>query len=136
ASGPEVVARVVPDHRDPSGGRIERDLREELAVGGAVVVHARRGAPGGAVVVGEANDNVRVVLFVLLLERVDHVDATTVWTAGAVPGQARLRVDRAIRLRRDEVEPADVRIGDEDAAAEPRRAEPVRIDVHEELAAT
>ncbi len=55
--------------------------------------------------------------------------------AGPVPGQARLGVDGAIRLRRNEVESADVSRGDEDAVAEPGRSEAVRVDVDEELAA-
>ena len=66
---------------------------------------------------------------------VDEIDAAVVRAAGPVPGEARLGVDRAIGLRRDEVETADMGGGDEDAVAEPGRPEPVRIDVDKQLAA-
>ncbi len=134
AAGTEVVAAVVPDDGEVAGGGVERDLRQELAVGGGVVVHPHRRAPGGPVVVGVPHVDVRVVALVRLLGRVDHVHPPGMRAAGPVPGQAHLGVDRAIRLRGDEVEPADVGLSDEDAAPESGRAEPVRIYVHEDLA--
>src|SRR6266498_4802139 len=36
-AGPQVVAAVVSDDGDVAGGGIQRDLRQELAVGGLVV---------------------------------------------------------------------------------------------------
>jgi len=56
-------------------------------------------------------------------------------TAGAIPGQTGLCVDGTVDLRGDEVEPTDVRFGDEDPASEARWLEPIRIDVDEHLAA-
>ena len=100
-----------------------------------VVVHANRCAPGCSVVVGITDEDVGVVLLVVLLEGVGDVDASVVRPACPVPREPRLGVHRAVGLRRDEVEPADVRVVDEDALAEPRWAEPVRIDADEELAA-
>src|SRR5216117_3186603 len=135
ASAAEVVARVVPDDGDLSGDWIERELREELTAHRAVVIHPHRWTPRRAAVVGVADEDVRVVALVLLLEGVDEVDATIVRSAAAVPRKAGFRVDRAIRLGRDEVEPADVSIGDEHAIAETGRPEPIGIDVHERLAA-
>src|SRR5262249_10307237 len=94
------------------------------------------GAPRRAVVVGVTDEDVRVVRPVLLLEAVDDVDAPGVRAARAVPGEPRLRVDRATRLRRDEVESPDVSFVDEDSAPEAGGTEAVGIDVDEELAAT
>ena len=54
---------------------------------------------------------------------------------GAVPGQADLGVDGAIRLCRDEVEAADMGGGDEGAIPEPGRANAVRVHVDEDLTA-
>src|SRR5207245_10585185 len=109
---------------------------EELAARRAGVVDAHRRAPACAAVVGVPDLDVRVALLVSVLERVDEVDAAAVRSAGPVPRQPRLGVDRAIRLGRDEVEAADVRVGDEDAIAEAGRRETGRIEAHEELAAT
>src|SRR5205814_5335152 len=64
-----------------------------------------------------------------------EIDAPVVRAAGAIPGETGLRVDRAIRLRRDEVEAAHVRVGDEHAVAEACGTESVRVDAHEQLAA-
>jgi len=61
----------------------------------------------------------------LLFERVDEIDAAGVRTAGSVPGEPRLRIDRPVGLRRDEVEAANMCRRDEDAVAESRRPEPV-----------
>src|SRR5205823_1099910 len=62
-------------------------------------------------------------------------DAPVVCAARAVPRQPGLGVHGTSRLRGDEVEAADVRVGDEDSVAEVGGAEPVRVDVHEQLAA-
>ena len=70
-----------------------------------------------------------------LLLRVHEVHAAVVRGPGAVPRQTGLGVDRTVGLRRDEVEAADMRRGDEDAVAKPGRAEAIRIDVDEQLAA-
>src|SRR5712671_4325173 len=102
-AGAQVVAAVIPDHGDIAGGGIQRDLRQELAVGGVVVVHPYRRAPRGPAVVGVLQVNVHVVALVRLLTCVHQVHAARVRAAGAVPGQAGLRVDRTVRLRGDEV---------------------------------
>ena len=70
-----------------------------------------------------------------MLLRVDEVDAAVVRAAGPVPGQARLRVHGAVRLRRDEVESPDMSFSDEDPVAESGGAESIRVDVDEDLAA-
>src|SRR5262249_34747701 len=98
-------------------------------------VHADRSAPGRAVVVGVTDEDVRVVRPVFLLEAVDDVNAPVVCAARAIPGKPRLRVDRATRLRRDEVESPDVRVVDEDTAPEAGPGGPLGRPGHEELAA-
>src|SRR5690242_13594922 len=67
--------------------------------------------------------------------RIDEVDAAVVWACGAVPGQARLRINRAVWLCRDEVKPAHVRVGDEDPTAKPGWTQAIGVDGDEELAA-
>ena len=134
-ASPEIRSRVVPDDREVAGRRVERDLRQELAVRGRVVVDADACAPGGAAVVRVADHHVGVVALVLHLKRVDEIDPPGMRAAGPVPGEPRLGVDGAVGLRRDEVEAADVRGRGENSVAEAERAEPVRVDAREELAA-
>src|SRR5207302_5584102 len=122
------------DHGDIAGRGIQRDLGQDLAVGGVVVVHPHPRAPGGPVVVRMPHVNVGVVALVGVLAGVDQVHPAGVRAAGAVPGQAGLGVDRTVRLGGDEVEPADVGRGDEDPVPEPCWAEAVRVGVHEDLA--
>src|SRR5512132_1915951 len=134
AARSEVVAGVIPDDGDLSAGRVARDLRQELAVHGRVVVDALGPAPARAVVVRVADVDVRVVALVLLLERVDEIDTAVVRPARPVPGKAGLSIDGAVGLRRDEVEAPNMGGGDEDAVAEAGRPEPIGVDVDEELA--
>ena len=42
--------------------------------------------------------------------------------AAPIPGEIRLRVDRAVRLSCDEVEPSDMAVYDQGRLAEPGRA--------------
>src|SRR6266511_2052877 len=88
SAGAEVGPRVIPDDREFPGGRIQRDLWHELTIGCVVVVHADAAAPGGAVVVGVAHIDIRVVALVLLLLGVDQIHAAVVRAAGSIPGQA------------------------------------------------
>src|SRR5581483_44825 len=68
------IAGVVPAHRDISGGLVDRDARQELAVGRVVVVHLFRAAPACTAVVGVAQVNVGVVALVGCFVRIDRVD--------------------------------------------------------------
>ena len=57
--------------------------------------------------------------------------------SGAVPGQARLGVNRAMELSRNVIEAADVGLSDEGAViAEGRGADAIGIDIDPDLAAT
>src|SRR5439155_23021136 len=118
-----------------AGRRVKGEIGQELAVRGRIVVYAHRVAPGRPAVIRVAQKDVGVALLVPDFLGVDEVDAPVVCAARAVPRQSGLGVHGTPRLRGDEVEAADVRVGDEDSAAEVGGAEPVRVDVHEQLAA-
>src|SRR6266478_8326681 len=92
-AGAKIVAGVIPDDRDIAGCGIKRNLREKLTILGVVVVYPYARAPGRAVIVRIADENVSVVAFVLLLQRVHQVHAAVVRATGTVPGQARLGVN-------------------------------------------
>src|SRR2546430_2072977 len=51
STGAKVLTGVIPHHSKVPAGRIERDLRQELAVLRVVVVHSRWTAPRGTVVI-------------------------------------------------------------------------------------
>src|SRR6266699_2638509 len=135
--GAKIVADVIPDDRDIPGGGVERSLRQELTILGAVVVHPCARAPSRAVIVRIAHVNVGVVAFVLLLQRVHEVHPAIVRATGTVPCQARLGVNGAVRLGGYEVETSNVSVDDEDAViAESSWIETIGIDIHIDLAAT
>src|SRR5204863_9992441 len=73
---------------------------------------------------------------VLRLLRPDQVNAAGVGASTPVPRQIRLGVDRAIGLRRDEVETADVAMGGEHRLREARRTESVRVDGRVDVCST
>src|SRR5262249_42491705 len=87
-AGPQICPGVVPRHCELTAGRIQRELGQELAVLGGVVVHPHWVAPGGTVVIRVTDEDIRVVALVLLLQRVDQVDAPAMWAAGAIPSAA------------------------------------------------
>src|SRR6266480_3728992 len=135
--GAKIVAGVIPDDRDIPGGGVERNLRQELTILGAVVVHPYARAPNRAVIVRIADVNVGVIAFVLLLQRVHEVHPAIVRATGTVPCQARLGVNGAVRLGRYEVETSNVSVDDEDAViGESSWTETVGIDIDIDLAAT
>src|SRR5438477_1697418 len=135
--GAEIVARVVPAHGEVAAGGVERDFGQELAVGSAVIVHAHAGVPGGAIIVGIADEDVEVVAVIFQFARVHKIDAAVVRASGAVPGQARLGVNRAMELSRNVIEAADVGLSDEGAViAEGRGPEAIGIDIDPDFAAT
>src|SRR5438128_657161 len=63
-----IIAGVVPHHSEIPTGRVERDLRQELAVLRVVIVHPHRATPRDAIVIGEADVDVRVVALVGVLQ--------------------------------------------------------------------
>src|SRR5438477_11568011 len=69
-AGAEIVARVIPAHGEVATGGVERDFGQELAVGSAVIVHPHAGAPGSAIIVGVADENVEVVAVIFQFARV------------------------------------------------------------------
>src|SRR5205807_4241844 len=109
----EIVRGVIPDGREVARRLIDRDLRQELAIGSTIVVGPHRCAPAGALVVGVTHPGVQIVAPVLHLERVDEIDAASMWTIAAIPRQSRLGVDRSIRLGGNEIEAANMGVGDE-----------------------
>src|SRR5262249_62242055 len=111
--GAPVVARVQPGDRQVAVGLVDRQAGQELAVGGVVVVDLDPVAPGGPVVVGEAQEDVGVVALVRLLVGVGHVQPAAVRAVRQVVGQVGLGVDGAAVLGRDEVEAAGVGVGDQ-----------------------
>src|SRR5882724_10468298 len=130
-SGAQIVAGVIPDDRNISGSWIERDLREKLTIPGVIVVHPYACAPSRPAIVGIADVNVSIVAFVLLLQRVHQVYAAIVRAAGTVPCQARLGVNRAVRLGRYEVEASNVSVDHEDTViTESVWTQTVGIDIH------
>src|SRR5260370_10487600 len=91
--GAKIGAGVIPDDRDIPGCGVEGNLRQELTILGAVVVHPYARAPSRAVIVRIADVNVSVVAFVLLLQRVHQVRPSMMRATGTVPCQARLGVN-------------------------------------------
>src|SRR5882757_8707746 len=127
----KIVAGVIPDDRDIPGCGVERNLREELTIPGIVVVHPYARAPSRAVIVRIADVDVGVIAFVLLLQRVHQVHAAIVRAAGTIPCQARLGVNRAVRLGRYEVEASNVSVNHEDTViTESVWTQTVGIDIH------
>src|SRR5882724_8986097 len=136
-SSAKIVAGVIPDDRNISGSWIEGDLREKLTIPGDIVVHPHACAPSRAVIVGITDVNVCVVAFVLLLQRVHQVHPAIVRATSTVPCQARLGVNRAVRLSRYEVEASNVSVDHEDAViAESVWTQTIRIDIHIDPAST
>ena len=127
-----IVPGVIPHDRDVSGRRIERDFRKHLRSRRGVVIDAKRCAPCDSVVVGEPEHDVGVVVLIHRFIGVNHVEPVVVRATGAIPRQARLGIDRAVRLRRDEVESADVCGRDRQLRSESTRGEAGRIDVRKD----
>src|SRR5438552_2946061 len=109
--------------------RVEVELvqRSVRVVAGAVRV-VRPGRPERAADEGSVRVVAGVVALVLRLLRPDQVNAAGVGASTPVPREIRLGVDRAIGLRRDEVETADVAMGGEDRLRKARRTKAVWID--------
>src|SRR5712692_9905320 len=124
------------DHVEVPGTRIERDLREELAVRRGVVVHPHRSAPGRAPVVREALADIGIVSPIRAHERVDEIAPAIVEAPGTIPGQAGLSVDGPIHLRWNEVEPSDMGVDNGDRLTESFRPDSIRVDVDAKRGAT
>src|SRR2546421_6535663 len=100
---PRSSPRVVPHHGEVPSSRIERDLRQELAVLRLVIVHPHWTAPRGTLIIGEADVDVHVVALVGLLECVHQIHAPVVGSTRPVPGKPRFRIYRTVRLCWDDV---------------------------------
>src|ERR1035437_1342183 len=101
------VAAIVPNHAEIAGIGVERDFREELALGARVGIDAKGAAPGAGVIVGKAHEDVEVIGNRGGGVGVTQVQPAAVRARGVVVGQAEFRVHGTAGLCGDGSQAAD-----------------------------